>query len=295
MSATCDTSIFSCPTRYTPFVPYQRDYIATRLLSFSLSLAQIHLNRKAAGLFLLRTMAHNNRRQRKPEPPRPAPYQGSTPLPLVCPPGNDYPIELFGFLEPAETMKKHGYVMEPLTDAELREKARCKDCNQSMYKKSLDCFYITCSLWQYLLANSTIGIANLTKDLQGKMKQRLNHPTPPPPKKAWDPLPTLLVNVGNGRFETQQCTIPCKFHPGVVDRATKVRFIPTASPPYTTNNTSALHLLQHTRIRLPTVRNQLAAQDPDLRPRRTRPNLPVPFHATFLWPQPRLDPRRRRP
>lgn len=51
-------------------------------------------------------------------------------MPLECPPGDDYPIELFSLLESEDTMRKHGFVMEPLTMADIKGKARCKDCNQ---------------------------------------------------------------------------------------------------------------------------------------------------------------------
>lgn len=53
--------------------------------------------------------------------PRPEPCEGLSPLPLDRPPGNDYPLELFSLLESIPAMKKHGYVMEPLTDTEINE------------------------------------------------------------------------------------------------------------------------------------------------------------------------------
>lgn len=72
------------------------------------------------------------------------------------------------------------------------------------------------------IAYSLVAIFSLTKDLQKKIQYRLDNPAPPPPQEAWDPLPTLLVKVGLNEYETQQCAISCRYHPGVVDRFTKV-------------------------------------------------------------------------
>jgi RNA exonuclease 1 len=82
-------------------------------------------------------MAHRNRQQRTSRLPRPEPHQGPLPLPLACPPGDDYPIELFSLLEPAEVMRKQGYVVAPLGRQDLNMKARCKDCNQRTCKAPL--------------------------------------------------------------------------------------------------------------------------------------------------------------
>lgn len=44
-----------------------------------------------------------------------------------------YLVQLRSLVETAETLEKHGYVTQPLTDEKLLLKQRCLGCNKSNY------------------------------------------------------------------------------------------------------------------------------------------------------------------
>ncbi|KAF1837952.1 hypothetical protein BDW02DRAFT_542750 [Decorospora gaudefroyi] len=131
-----------------------------------------------------------------PFPPPPELYQGPLPSPLTLAHGDpSYAFELLDLLEPTYVMKKHGYLTQQLTDAELDEKRRCRYCN--------------------------LTVAQLTKHLQRTLDHRHAHPIPSPPCQAYRPLPSMQTPLGNGYYDVHLCMVPCNFHPGSVNGATK--------------------------------------------------------------------------
>jgi hypothetical protein len=69
-----------------------------------------------------------------PYPPRPEPPEGPAPSALELPPNGAY-LDIFqSLLEPTSVLQKHGYRFQQLTDAEIHEKRRCSNCNQSREK-----------------------------------------------------------------------------------------------------------------------------------------------------------------
>ncbi|EDU45886.1 RNA exonuclease 3 [Pyrenophora tritici-repentis Pt-1C-BFP] len=133
------------------------------------------------------TMNFSSGSQWIPNPPVPRPHQGFAPCPVSYPPDAAYMSELYSFLEPADIMEKNGYVLQELTDIDLNQKRRCKNCNQTV---------------QYL-----------TKSLQKTTSFRAaNHP-PNDSLGSYHRLPTIRIPQEEGYMDVD-CTKPCMYHPG---------------------------------------------------------------------------------
>lgn len=84
---------------------------------------------------------------------------------------------------------------------------------------------LTCVLLEVYIdaANRMPAMSNLTKDLRRQQKLRRANPIPPPPKRSWDPFPTILIPKGKGRYDSTECAVECSYHPGTMERATRVK------------------------------------------------------------------------
>ncbi|KAK1910064.1 hypothetical protein P3342_008238 [Pyrenophora teres f. teres] len=128
-----------------------------------------------------------------PYPPVPRPYEGSASCPISYPPGAAYMSELDSLLEPASIMEKNGYVLQRLTDIDLKQKRRCINCNQT--------------------------VQHLTKSLEKTTSFRAANPHDP--LGSYNVLPTIRIPQQDGSVGLQDCNKPCMYHPGIYDKATK--------------------------------------------------------------------------
>ncbi|KAL7774644.1 hypothetical protein CFE70_005558 [Pyrenophora teres f. teres 0-1] len=101
--------------------------------------------------------------------------------------------ELDSLLEPASIMEKNGYVLQRLTDIDLKQKRRCINCNQT--------------------------VQHLTKSLEKTTSFRAANPHDP--LGSYNVLPTIRIPQQDGSVGLQDCNKPCMYHPGIYDKATK--------------------------------------------------------------------------